>query len=123
MGFMLWHVESRNEYRGGGMISSRRAEIVLVGWRILSWVVAVVLSLAVVAPIAYWTGLVTKSDVLNVFVGTGAGRYTRLAAFVSVWALVMTVLVTLSARIGRGVASGGGSPKFAPDHGRRTRRE
>jgi hypothetical protein len=104
VGFMLWQVESSNEYRGRRMTSSRRSGLVSISWRILSWVLAVTLSLAVIAPIAYWTGLVTKSDVLNVFVGTGAGRYTRLAAFVTVWALVMTVLVTLFARIGRGVA-------------------
>jgi len=81
------------------MTSSRRSEIASVGWRILSWVLAVLLSLMVVAPFAYWTGLVTKSDMLNVFVGTGAGRYTRLAVFAVVWALVMTVLVTLFARL------------------------
>ena len=86
------------------MTSSLRSGLVSIGWRILSWVLAIMLSLAVVAPIAYWTGLVTKSDVLNVFVGTGAGRYTRPAAFVTLWALVMTVVVTLFARIGRGVA-------------------
>jgi hypothetical protein len=86
------------------MTSSRRSGMLSIGGRILGWVLAAMLSLAVVAPIAYWTGLVTKSDVLNVFVGTGAGRYTRPAAFVAVWALVMTVLVTLFARIGRGAS-------------------
>jgi len=85
----------------------RRSGILAVGGRVFSWVLAVVLSLAVVAPIAYWSGYLTKNDLLDVFVGTGTGRYTRLAVFVAVWAFVMTLAVTAFARFGRSRTNGG----------------
>ena len=76
------------------------------GWRIMLWPVPVVVSFAIVAPVMWWSGLVTKNDLLDVFVGTGTSRYSHLAIFVGVWALVMTVLVTLFARIGRPPTNG-----------------
>jgi len=85
----------------------RRSGILALGGRVFSWVLAVVASLAVVAPIAYWSGYLTKNDLLDVFVGTGTGRYTRLAVFVVVWAFVMTLAVTAFARFGRSRTNGG----------------
>jgi hypothetical protein len=57
--------------------------------------VAIPLSFVVTALPAYWFGLVTKTDLLDVFIANGTGRYIRLGMFAFVWAFVMTVLVSL----------------------------
>jgi hypothetical protein len=57
--------------------------------------VAIPVSFAVTALPAYWFGLVTKNDVLDVFIANGIGRYARLVVFTFVWAFVMTVIVSL----------------------------
>ena len=46
---------------------------------LLAWIAAVPLGLLLTAWPAYKLDLLRKDDVLNVFVGSGAGRYVRLA--------------------------------------------
>ena len=70
-------------------------------WRLAAWVVAVPLAFVVTALPSYEFGLIRKDDVLDVFVGSGTGRYTRLAVFTLVWALVTAVLVQLLEEGGR----------------------
>ena len=70
-------------------------------WRLAAWVVAVPIAFVVTAWPAYEFGLIRKDDVLDVFVGSGTGRYTRLAVFTLIWALVTAVLVQLLVEGGR----------------------
>jgi hypothetical protein len=70
-------------------------------WRLAAWIVAVPIAFVVTAWPAYEFGLIRKDDVLDVFVGSGVGRYTRLALFTLIWALVTAVLVQLLVEGGR----------------------
>jgi len=70
-------------------------------WRVAAWIVAVPIAFAVTALPAYEFGLIRKGDVLDVFVGSGLDRYTRLAVFTLIWALVTAVLVQLLVEGGR----------------------
>jgi len=63
--------------------------------------VAVPIAFVVTALPAYEFGLIRKDDVLDVFVGSGMGRYTRLAVFTLIWALVTALLVQLLVEGGR----------------------
>ena len=65
-----------------------------LGWRILAWGVAVILGFVLTAVPAYVLGFIAKGDILNVFVGTGLGRYRRLAVLTGIWALATAVIVT-----------------------------
>jgi hypothetical protein len=62
---------------------------------LLAWVAAVPFGFVIMAWPAYRLDLIRKSDVLNVFVGSGAGRYARLAIGTAVWALLTALLVQL----------------------------
>ena len=73
-------------------------------WRLVAWVVAVPLGLLLTGWPAYRFKGLRKDDLLDVFVGTGTGRYTRLAAFTLVWALVTALLVQLFVEGGRWLA-------------------
>jgi hypothetical protein len=68
-------------------------------------VVAVPLGFVITAWPAYKLDLIRKDDVLNVFVGSGSGRYVRLAIGTSVWALVTALLVQLFVEGGRWLAA------------------
>jgi hypothetical protein len=70
-------------------------------WRLVAWVVAVPLGFAVTAWPAYHFNLIRKDDVLNVFVGSGIGRYASLAIETALWALVTALLVQLFVDGGR----------------------
>ncbi len=70
-------------------------------WRVVAWLVAVPLGFVITAWPAYEFGLIKKDDVLDVFVGSGTGRYTRLAIGTLVWALVTALLVQLFIEGGR----------------------
>ena len=70
-------------------------------WRIVAWIVAVPLGFALTAWPTYEFGLIRKDDVLDVFVGSGADRYTRLAVVTLLWALVTAVLVQVFVEGGR----------------------
>jgi hypothetical protein len=70
-------------------------------WRVVAWLVAVPLGFVITALPAYEFNLIKKDDVLNVFVGSGTGRYTRLAIGTLVWALVTALLVQLFIEGGR----------------------
>ncbi len=83
--------------RGAG--TSRRS--VHWYWRIVAWLVAVPLGFLVTAWPAYEFGLIRKDDVLDVFVGSGTSRYTRLAIGTLIWALVTALLVQLFIEGGR----------------------
>jgi len=74
-------------------------------WRLLAWVVAVPLGFVVTAWPAYELGFIKKDDVLDIFVGTGSGRYVRLAIATAVWALVTALLVQLFVEGGRAWAA------------------
>lgn len=73
-------------------------------WRLLAWVVAVPVGLMVTAWPAYHFKGIKKDDLLDVFVGTGNGRYTRLVVLTLAWALVTALLVQLFVEGGRWVA-------------------
>jgi hypothetical protein len=70
-------------------------------WRLLAWIVAVPVGFLITAWPAYELGLIKKDDVLDIFVGTGSGRYVRLAIATAVWALVTALLVQLLIEGGR----------------------
>jgi hypothetical protein len=70
-------------------------------WRLLAWLVAVPLGFVLTAWPAYEFGLIRKDDVLDVFVGSGTERYTRLAIVTLIWALVTAVLVQVFIEGGR----------------------
>ena len=70
-------------------------------WRVVAWLVAVPLGFVITAWPAYEFNLIEKDDVLDVFVGSGTGRYTRLAIGTLVWALVTALLVQLFIEGGR----------------------
>jgi hypothetical protein len=73
-------------------------------WRLLAWVAAIPLGFVIMAWPAYRLSLIRKSDVLNVFVGSGTGRYARLAIGTAVWALLTALLVQLFVDGGRWLA-------------------
>jgi hypothetical protein len=70
-------------------------------WRILAWIAAVPIGFVITVWPAYEFGLISKDDVLDVFVGSGAGRYTRLAVVTVLWALATALLVQLFVEGGR----------------------
>jgi hypothetical protein len=70
-------------------------------WRILAWIAAIPIGFVITVWPAYEFGLIRKDDVLDVFVGSGAGRYTRLAIVTVLWALVTALLVQLFVEGGR----------------------
>jgi hypothetical protein len=70
-------------------------------WRVVAWVVAIPLGFALTVWPAYEFGLIRKDDVLDVFVGSGTDRYTRLAIVTLLWALVTAILVQLFVEGGR----------------------
>jgi hypothetical protein len=74
-------------------------------WRLVAWVVAVPLGFVITAWPAYELGFIKKDDVLDIFVGTGTGRYVRLAIATAVWALVTALLVQLFVEGGRAWAA------------------
>jgi len=74
-------------------------------WRILAWIVAVPLGFLVTAWPAYKFGFIKKDDLLDIFVGTGIGRYVRLAIVTLVWAVVTALLVQLFVEGGRARAN------------------
>jgi hypothetical protein len=49
---------------------------------------------------SYELGLISKDDVLDVFVGSGTDRYVRLGAVTLIWALVTAILVQLFVEVG-----------------------
>ena len=67
----------------------------------LAWVVAVPLGLLITGWPALQFDLLKKDDLLDVFVGSGTGRYTRLLVFAAAWALVTALLVQLFVEGGR----------------------
>jgi hypothetical protein len=73
-------------------------------WRLLAWVVAVPVGLAITALPARALNFIRGNDILNVFVGSGTGRYARLAILTAVWALVTALLVQLFVEGGRALA-------------------
>jgi hypothetical protein len=70
-------------------------------WRMVAWIAAVPIGFVITVWPSYEFGLIRKDDVLDVFVGSGAGRYTRLAIVTVLWALVTAVLVQLFVEGGR----------------------
>ncbi|MGH7357307.1 MAG: hypothetical protein ACRDWD_11965 [Acidimicrobiia bacterium] len=81
--------------------TARRADRKLapdhVAWplRLLAWIVALPLGAAVVVFPARKFGLLTTFDLADVIIGTGAGRYARLAVVVVLWALAAAIFVQL----------------------------
>ena len=70
-------------------------------WQLLAWGFAVPVAFLLTAWPAYGLGFISKNDLLDIFVGTGAGRYLRLGVVAFVWALAMAVLVQLLVEGGR----------------------
>jgi hypothetical protein len=63
--------------------------------------VAVPLGFLLTAWPAYRFGFIEKDDLLDIFVGTGIGRYVRLGIVTLVWAIVTALLVQLLVEGGR----------------------
>jgi hypothetical protein len=74
-------------------------------WRLVAWIVAVPLAFVVTAWPAYKLGFIKKDDLLDIFVGTGTGRYVRLGIVTLVWAVVTALLVQLFVEGGRARAN------------------
>jgi hypothetical protein len=74
-------------------------------WRVVAWIVAVPLGFLVTAWPAYKFGFIEKTDLLDIFVGTGIGRYVRLGVVTLVWAVVTALLVQLFVEGGRARAN------------------
>jgi hypothetical protein len=70
-------------------------------WRLLAWIVAVPLGFVIAVVPSYEFGLISKDDVLDVFVGSGTDRYVRLGLVTLIWAVVTAVLVQLFVEVGR----------------------
>jgi hypothetical protein len=62
-------------------------------YRLVLWAVALPLGLVITARASYSFGLITKDDVLSMFVNHGAGRYTRLASATVAWAVVTALIL------------------------------
>lgn len=90
--------------RGSAAASAPKGKVAWY-WRLVAWVVAVPLGFVVTAWPAYELGFIKKDDVLDIFVGTGASRYVRLAIGTAVWALVTALLVQLFVEGGRAWAA------------------
>lgn len=69
--------------------------------RVLAWVVALPLSLAIVGLPARKLGYLSSQRLLDVFVESGTGRLVPLAVVVVLWGLVTAMLVTLLVEGGR----------------------
>ena len=95
---------SRADRRQAGASGGATDSKVRWYWRLLAWVAAVPLGFVIMAWPAYRLSLIRKSDVLNVFVGSGTGRYARLAIGTAVWALLTALLVQLFVDGGRWLA-------------------
>jgi Na+-driven multidrug efflux pump len=74
-------------------------------WRLLAWIVAVPLGFVLAVVPSYEFGLISKDDVLDVFVGSGTDRYVRLGLVTLIWAVVTAVLVQLFVEVGRWFAN------------------
>jgi hypothetical protein len=74
-------------------------------WRVLAWIVAVPVAFLLTAWPAYKFGFIKKDDLLDLFVGTGTGRYLRIAIVTLVWAIVTALLVQLLVEGGRARAN------------------
>ena len=70
-------------------------------WRLMAWIVAVPLGFVIAVVPSYKFGLISKDDVLDVFVGSGTDRYVRLGVVTVIWAVVTAVLVQLFVEVGR----------------------
>jgi hypothetical protein len=70
-------------------------------WRLLAWIVAVPVAFFLTAWPAYEFGFISKDDLLDIFVGTGVGRYLRLGIVTFAWALVTALLVQIFVEGGR----------------------
>ena len=86
-------------------------------WRLLAWVVAVPVGFLVTAYPAYHFKWIKKNDLLDVFVGTGTSRYTRLIVLTLGWALVTALLVQLFVEGGRWIARRRRARKATSDDG------
>jgi hypothetical protein len=61
----------------------------------VAWLLAIPLALVLTAWPAYEFGYISRSDLVNIFIGTGTGRYVRLAVVTLAWALVMAIIATV----------------------------
>jgi hypothetical protein len=86
-------------------------------WRVLAWIVAVPLGFVIAVWPSYEFGLISKDDVLNIFVGSGISRYVRLGAVTAIWAIVTALLVQLFVEGGKWWASRRRRRKAAPRTG------
>jgi hypothetical protein len=92
--------DARSGARTSSALASPRRRVVWY-WRVLAWFVAVPVAFVCTAWPAYELGFIKKNDVLDIFVGTGTGRWVRLGVVTLVWALVTALLVQLLVEGGR----------------------
>jgi hypothetical protein len=64
-------------------------------WRLAIWVFAVPFGFLATALPAWQLGLIRKSDVLDIFVRSGIGRFERLALGIVIWSLITACVVQL----------------------------
>jgi hypothetical protein len=88
-----------------GVVGLRESRRVAWYWRLVAWVIAVPLGFVVAVVPSYASGLVTRNDVLDVFVGSGTDRYTRLALVAGLWVVATATLVHIFIEGGRWRAS------------------
>jgi hypothetical protein len=74
-----------------------------VAWycRPLAWTVALPVGLVISVWASYASRLLTKDELLGAFVGSGLGRYSRLAAATAMWAFISALLVQAFTETGR----------------------
>lgn len=90
---------------GGTAAASAPGRKVRWYWRLLAWIVAVPLGFVITAWPAYHFKWIKKDDLLDVFVGSGNSRYTRLVVLTLAWALVTALLVQCFVEGGRWIAA------------------
>jgi hypothetical protein len=93
----------RNGRQGAPQVATAPAKQKRVAWywRLLAWIAAVPLGFLLTAWPAYELGFISKDDLLDIFVGTGVGRYLRLGIVTFAWALVTALLVQVFVEGGR----------------------
>lgn len=72
--------------------------------RLIPWIVALALGLVVTIWLGRVTGWLGGERLVDVFTGSGFGRYARVVAIAPVWALFTALFVSLFLKAGRVLA-------------------
>ena len=91
----------RRATRSGGAPRDDRREALPLWMRILIWVIALPIALAIVGIPARQLGYLTSQKLLDVIVKTDLSRFVPILVIIVLWALVTAVLVTVFIEGGR----------------------